>query len=69
MGIDARTDVYHGDDRVGRIYYYVGIGTARRVHTVTRSIYMYVHYVHDDEKKIITIIIRASVIIVPHFRG
>lgn len=40
MGIDARTDVYHGDDRVGRIYYYVGIGTARRVHTVTRSIYI-----------------------------
>lgn len=38
MGIDERTDVYHGDDRVSRIYYYIGIGTARRVHTVIRCI-------------------------------
>jgi len=34
MGIDERTDVYHGDDHVSRIYYYIGIGTARSVHTV-----------------------------------
>lgn len=31
MGIDARTDVYHGDDRVGRIII-IYIGTARRAY-------------------------------------